>query len=258
MKKLFIVPALALFLASGVQAQIQVSNYTNGAPGVPIAANGTVQIYTAPEVNFKVTFDIQNTSATTKTYTAKRYDVLLNSNQPVSATTATAYFCFGGYCYGRTTTISPNNIALDANEKASQKPGDYWTLIADLDEAQDVGLSLVKYTFMNVNNNADSAQVTIQYNDVWTGVKEASANSALKFGIFPNPSNSGIVTLKGDVDFTKVEVINQLGSVILSKNQTFVDGKINLDLSTSAPGVYFIKAYSGNKSRTEKLVISNN
>lgn len=253
MKKLFLVPALILSFVSVVTAQMQIKNYGNGAV---VPANGTVQLYTAPEVNFKVTFDIKNLSAATKTYTAKRYDIQLN-NEPVSTTTANAYFCFGGYCYGNTTTISPNSISLQANESASQKSGDYWMLIADLDEAQDVGLSLVKYTFMDVNNNADSVQVTIQYNDITTGIKEASVKSALKFSVSPNPSNSGLVTVKGDMDFTKVEVINQLGAVILSKNQPSVDGKINLDLSSSAPGVYFIRAFSGNKSRTEKLVITN-
>lgn len=250
MKNLFLASLTALSLVAGAQS-IQLKNVDED---VIIAPNAVLPMVTTPDANVKITFDVKNTSAATQTYTAKRYDIQLNSDA-ASSTTATAYFCFGGNCYGPGTFVSPNNLVLTAGQSASQVQGQWQMLIADLDEASALGLSIVKYTFANVNTAADSVQVTVKYNGSTVGLKE-NAKSNLKVSVFPNPSANGIVTVKGDAEFTKVDVINQLGSVIMSKQAVNANGATSLDLSDVAPGVYFIKVFAGAKSHTEKLVIT--
>jgi hypothetical protein len=250
MKKLFFVPLALLSWASFAQTtSIQLKDYD---ADVIVANNATLTVNTFPTTNVKITFDVKNTGPTTQTYTAKRYDRILN-NTP--ADTAVAYFCFGGLCFGSSVIVSESNLVLTPNQKASEVPGQWQMLVADLDECSDIGYSLVKYTFANINVASDSVQVTIQYNSPSVGLKE-NAKSNLKVSVFPNPSANGIVTVKGDAEFTKVEVINQLGSVIVSKAAGNTNGVTSLDLSDVAPGVYFIKVFAGEKSHTEKLVIT--
>lgn len=258
MKKLLLfVPLAFVSLSLSAQTSFRLINYGTGATVTP---NATINVLTQPETNFKVTIDVLNTTAGTQSFTAKRYDMLLNTATG-DVTVANAYFCFGGTCYDNSTLISPYNLVLTTGQKASQitcqLPPCYQMLVADLDECSDVGHSIVRYTFANVSNPMDSAQITMEYNNpVFVGIKENNKTQS-KFKLFPNPSNNGIVTLKADNDFTKVEVVNQLGSVVLSKSTSPVDGKISLDLSSVAAGVYYVRISSANKLQTEKLVITS-
>ena len=455
MKKLFFIPFTLLSLNFFSQTIV----LKNADTGFTLAPNATVPKTTSPDANFKVTLDIKNISATTQTYTAKRYDVLLNTDAP-STTTASAYFCFGGNCYGASTIVSPNNLVLNSGQSASEIVGLYYMLIADLDEASVVGESRVKYTFANVNAPNDTVQITIKYNgttlynistsygfgsvtassgttdptpvtstsgisfgpfsavgtssnpvgantfafsgwplgatngsdtpasmtgqislnnyysitvspapgyftsltgitfDVdrsatgsrnyavrssadaytanlptsalsntnlsvnnsnvftwnydamfsspqgtnginlsanayknftspitfrfysWnaedangtfgidnvvfqgltslyiTGIGEISQSINTKLRLYPNPSNNGIVTLEATSEFSKVELISAMGSLIFSQNVSAVDGKANLDLSNVPSGIYYVKIIHNNKSSVEKLVIT--
>ena len=78
-----------------------------------------------------------------------------------------------------------------------------------------------------------------------------------KIKLYPNPSNDGFVTV--DVPFanySKIEVINILGAVVASQNNTLVEEKVKLDLATLPIGTYFVKVSAGDRSYTEKLIIS--
>jgi hypothetical protein len=75
------------------------------------------------------------------------------------------------------------------------------------------------------------------------------------FKLYPNPSNEGHVTIESKSDFSKVEVINILGAVIASQNGTAAE-KVKLDLSTIPSGTYFVRISSGDRVKTEKLLIT--
>lgn len=254
MKKFLFVP-LALFpLCFAAQNTFQLMTPPDGT--TVIAPNTVINLATQPETNVKYTFDLKNTSASTQTYTARRYDILLNTSNSQDNPVATAYFCFAGNCYGQPTFISPYNLVLTPNQRASDIPSDYQMLIADLDETTDIGQSIVRYTFKNVNNAADSIQVTIDYNNaIWLGVKE-NTKSVSAFRLMPNPSSNGLVSIKSDNDFSKVEVINQLGSVVLNKAVTSLNGRVDLDLSAFAAGVYYVRINNGDRTSTQKLVLT--
>lgn len=190
MKKLLLLSSTLVSFYAVSQSSIQLKQVTNSGT-VTLAPNATVTAITIPNANTKVTFDIKNTSASTQTYVAKRYDILLNS---VSSTTAVAYFCFAGSCYGDAIFQSPNPLVLRSNKSASDTTASFFMLIADLDEAAAIGSSIVKYTFKNVNSANDTVQVTVKYNGS-VGVNELTTNTFSSFDIFPNPTKATSLSL---------------------------------------------------------------
>jgi hypothetical protein len=90
---------------------------------------------------------------------------------------------------------------------------------------------------------------------VMVGLNKVSMELNSKFNLYPNPSHDGIVTIDAKNNFTKVEVINLLGAVVASQNGILED-KIKLDLGTLPEGTYFVRVSNGEKSTTEKLIIS--
>ncbi len=66
-----------------------------------------------------------------------------------------------------------------------------------------------------------------------------------KIDIFPNPAINKL-TLKKDVDLvisdkTKVDVINNVGQIILSQNATFENSALDIDISNFEKGLYFVR-----------------
>lgn len=103
---------------------------------------------------------------------------------------------------------------------------------------------------------------TLRINGVATmslgvGLSKISHDINAKIKLYPNPANEGFVTV--DVpssNYSKIEVMNILGAVVASQNNTLAEEKVKLDLATLPTGTYFVKVSTGDKSYTEKLIIS--
>jgi hypothetical protein len=180
----------------------------------------------------------------------KRYDATLNTG-------ADAYFCFAGNCYGPPTLVSPNPLTLTAGQTASQVPGSWQMLSADLDEAATVGYSLIKYTFFNEILPSDSVQISLRYNSP-VGLNEINQDLS-SAQLFPNPS-------KGESSFSvqsKTEckseliVFDALGKTVLQKSVLIEKGnnKIEIALEGASPGVYLVNLKSESSNLTRKLII---
>ncbi|MEP7171606.1 MAG: T9SS type A sorting domain-containing protein, partial [Bacteroidota bacterium] len=74
-------------------------------------------------------------------------------------------------------------------------------------------------------------------------INEITTNSTIQ--VFPNPTNSTLTIFTGKIE--SITVINLFGEVIIEKNVSSNKGKIELDVSFLAPGIYFIRA--GNEVR---------
>lgn len=256
MKKAFLVIATALSINLLAQPTMVVTQVTGGSSIVSPSAN--IYVATTAGGNVQLVFDIKNTSSTAKTYNVKRYDMSLHAT---SSATAVAYYCFGGNCYGDMTYVCPNPVTLQGNQATSQLTGSYFMLTTDLDEANTVGLSVVKYKIYNVNAVADSMMFTINYNGVnpATGlsVSEKDVNS---MDIFPNPSN-GDATLRisSSKSFdSKLIVFNSIGEAVITKAVSVTEGKNKIALNTDnlSAGVYFVSLQTGEKTLTRKLIIN--
>jgi hypothetical protein len=245
MKNLTTILALTLSLGSLAQSSIQLINKLTTAT---LAPNAIIKAKTGPDSLTKVTIDIKNTSNSTKSYRAIRYDKVLHATPNA---TAQAYFCIAGTCYPADTDTSEAVLTLNANQRASEITGDYQMLEADLYEADTRGFSHVKYTFYNVADPSDSVQVSIQYNDLTTGVNEVEGRQLVK--LYPNPSPDGRIAIdhEGKVQVT---VFNLLGARVHSEHVN--SGDKLLDLSSLPTGAYFIRLETGGRALTEKLVIS--
>ena len=250
MKKIIILFSCLFCLKGFSQSSILL---TNNSTSATLAPNAVITVTTTPSSNTQVVFDIKNTSASQKSYNAKRYDVVLNSG-------ATAYFCFAGSCYGDQTFVSPTPIVLNANQSASQIQGQYNMLMADLDEGTLVGYSLVKYTFVNAANSNDSIQVSIKYNAVLGLTDLINRTSINSFDLFPNPATTATsikVNSKGAVE-AKLSVYNALGAMISEKPVSIIDGKNKLDLLLTDfnSGVYFIQLKTNTNIITKRLIVN--
>lgn len=93
-----------------------------------------------------------------------------------------------------------------------------------------------------VTNTTQTEFITI------LGIDESAANSVTAY---PNPVKN-ILNIKGDMVLTKVEAYNILGQLALSQNISGTEATINVQ--ALQPGVYMVKAYSGNDIKTIKIV----
>lgn len=223
---------------------------TNVSASQTLAPNATVNIATNASSNSQVTFDIKNTSGSQQSYNAIRYDITLNAG-------AAAYYCFAGTCYGPSTFISPTPITLNSNQSASQLAGQYNMLVADLDEGATVGVSVIKYTFKNVNNSSDSVQVTVRYNSP-TNIKELN-RSLQTVQLSPNPaeSNTSLKLNAADAFSGQLNMFNSLGSMVKSENVSIHKGenKVNINVSELPQGIYFLTLSAGEATITKRLIV---
>lgn len=80
-----------------------------------------------------------------------------------------------------------------------------------------------------------------------TSVKEINLTTS---NSYPNPT-TGVIYLSKNKKYTQVEVLNNMGEVVLSRISP--DGSI--DVSNLANGNYYIKLYTKDGSTTEKMVL---
>tara|TARA_R110001592_G_scaffold313768_1_gene589221 strand:+ start:1750 stop:2328 length:579 start_codon:yes stop_codon:yes gene_type:complete len=80
-----------------------------------------------------------------------------------------------------------------------------------------------------------------------TSVKEINP---LTSNSYPNPT-TGIINLSRNKTYTQVDVLNNIGEIVLTKNSP----QRSIDVSNLATGTYFMKLYTKDVSTTEKVVI---
>lgn len=246
MKHFFLCLTIVFSLSGFSQSSIVLTN--NGTAST-LAPNAIINLTTAANQNYKVTLDIKNTSTTTKSYDAKRYDVSLNNG-------AAAYFCFAGTCYGPP-TYSAGPLTLNGSQSASQLAGQYNMLVADLDEGANVGYSMVKYTFVNTNNSADSVQVTIKYNAP-AGVNEIAGN-LFSFNLYPNPATETACLNVSAAKATdaSLTIYNALGVAVITQPVSLREGKNKIDLNVQSlpSGIYVATLKTGRAATSKQFVV---
>lgn len=71
------------------------------------------------------------------------------------------------------------------------------------------------------------------------------------FTYYPNPAQN-VLTLHNSSEITKVEAYNLLGQLALSQNT--LGTKADINVQPLQPGVYIVKAYSGNNIKTIRII----
>ena len=235
-------------LASFAQSTLLVTNLTTGSSVItnsmviyPSVVGGALDI---------IDINIKNTSSSTKAYKMRRYDDLLNPG-------AVAYFCFNALCYPASTTTSPSNCTLTANQDASSIGK---TINIHYDEAPSPGMSDIRYEIYDANNPTDFFTFTIKYNNP-LAVKNYASLVSLVSDVYPNPSNTKAninVSALSDINNVTVSITNTLGSIVSSKSVELFLGKnsIALDVDSLPSGIYFTTITSGNFKSIKKFTIN--
>lgn len=195
--------------------------------------------------------DVTNTSSSQHAYNVKRYDMILNQD-------ALAYFCSGGSCYGPESFVSPNPIALNGGQSASQVSGMNVILTADLQEGPVVGLSKIIYTIFDAANVSDSVQFTVYYNLADVGIKENKLTFS-SVALFPNPAKeaASLQALSSKASAAGLSICNAIGEIVYKKEVQLSEGKNNIDLQLEqlSPGIYSVKLKNAESSFSRKLIV---
>ncbi len=249
MKKTLLFLSTAFAINAFGQSSILLTNTNNNQT---LSPNEIIYMNSIVSDNVKVIIDVKNTNTVSaKTYNVVRYNVALNTD-------ASAYYCFGGNCYGDQTFVCPNPLTLNPNQSASGVAGSFNMLTADLDEGPALGFSHIKYTFFNTANTSDSVQISIKYNANPTGIKEVSKTS-VSFDIFPNPAKetANLVVNSPKSSESLLVVYNSIGELVSQKAVSLNEGKNKVEVSLSGmrSGVYFASIKTGNSVISKKLIV---
>ena len=76
----------------------------------------------------------------------------------------------------------------------------------------------------------------------------------LNCSLFPNP-NKGEFTINGNIEGAEVIIYNAIGQKVEYTVSSKASSNININCSSFAKGFYFVTIKTGNKSKTEKLII---
>ncbi|MCK5781038.1 MAG: T9SS type A sorting domain-containing protein [Flavobacteriales bacterium] len=113
-------------------------------------------------------------------------------------------------------------------------------------------------TVMTIDE-ANNTEVMLNNDPLWVNLSESLStpkNNTTKFGIFPNPSANGFVTIQtqNNESLTSIEVFNTLGKSVRSIS---VDqqSKVSFDVNGLNQGIYFVRATTKGGVATQKLVI---
>ncbi len=139
--------------------------------------------------------------------------------------------CIGEGCYTFTIYDGYNN-GLDA-------PGEY--IISNITLSSEIG-----------NGSGDfGASESIEFCIIPTDI---DVNDLNNYNIYPNPTSGNLEVVLGDTKADKVELTDVLGKVLYTTISPV--GFVKYDLSDLSEGVYLMKLYSGNATKTEKIILN--
>jgi hypothetical protein len=146
-------------------------------------------------------------------------------------------------------TYNANNKLVNTIHKAWANGNINNSSISDITyDASNFVLS-ESYKFFNADNKIDGGlNITYYFHTV-----VADTNDVGIF-IYPNPAR-GMFTLSSDGKINVIEIFNLSGARVYYDSNFASQTLKEIDLSTYAKGIYFIKTYNGSKSYTGKVVI---
>ncbi|MBK9285733.1 MAG: T9SS type A sorting domain-containing protein [Sphingobacteriaceae bacterium] len=177
------------------------------------------------------------------------------------------------YSTNLTATIAPtnSNISVQAGDNF------FWNLdsYTVTGGAQEVGSTILlgSTSYSNVTNavsfrfypwNAEGNAGTFRLDTVifngsanmQVGLNKLTTKLNSGFTVYPNPSNEGVIHIDAKANYSKIEVINILGSVVAKQELTEAE-KLTLNLNNLPAGTYFIRAYTHESAiLTEKIILN--
>jgi hypothetical protein len=209
----------------------------------PIANNATIYKYGSPSADEIVSFVfVKNTTTDSISVKVKKVEL---STQPGTSNV----FCWG-LCFDPSIFVSPDPKVIHAGETDSTNFSGHYI------PTGVVGISTIRYVFFNTNNLSDTVCVNINFSTYPQGFNDMP-NVTLS-NAYPNPANHSVSfnCSTPQNSYAQLIIRNVLGSIIREVDITNNSGKLSLNTSDLADGVYFYSFLVNGKSQvTKKLVI---
>ncbi len=167
------------------------------------------------------------------------------------------YMCFTN-CYLPGVVETPEHETIAPGEINSKFTG-YLTSDPKNDEA--IGISVVRFCFVNVNDKSDSACSDVVYNVTKpTGLEEGLSVAGVKASpVYPSPSSDFIYinyTMPLRVERVALEIYNTLGKTVRTETLDPMRQSIRIDVTNFKSGVYLYRILAdGKKSAVKRFVV---
>ena len=208
-----------------------------------IANNATIVKFGLPSDEEVLSFIfVKNTSTDSIAVKVKRVEIsTLSGTMNV--------FCWG-LCYDPSVFVSPDSIVIHAGRTDSTNFSGHY-------KPNGVsGNSTIRYVFYDANAPTDTVCVNVTFAAFPQGIND-QANITLS-NAYPNPA-SNLVNFSYSVrqnSNAKLIIRNVLGSIVREADIAGTSGKLSINTSDLADGVYFYTfLVNGNSQVTKKLVI---
>lgn len=252
MKNIFLKAALVLgsafLLSNDSKAQVssEVRDYYNNSS---ILTNDTVWFWVPMGTLHVYNFNQYNIDSVSITYKTRKTNVQLMSG-------AHSNFCMyhnddmgdpQSQCYTPTVTLSGN---------FSTDPGEFNTLIADFSPGTTTpGVSIVRYTFFDINNVNDSVDLVLVYNATPVGITEANGVNVSE--PYPNPSNGSVSVNYGFVNANSgtATITDVAGNVVYVQSLSAANGIMNIETSQWAKGMYLLNITDENGVAVHRKIV---
>ena len=209
----------------------------------PIANNSTKLVYGLPSADEILSHVfVTNTTANTVRVKVKKVEIVVLDG--------TMNLLCWGLCFDPTVYVSPDPIEIGAGiTNNSDFSGHYIP-------GGIIGISTIRYVFFNDANPSDSVCFNVDYDTYPQGISKQSDITSTN--AYPNPANNSVnfsCSVPQDSD-AKLIIRNLLGTVVRDVDINSKSGKLSLNTSDLADGVYFYSVIvNGNPQFTKKLVI---
>jgi hypothetical protein len=164
------------------------------------------------------------------------------------------YFCWAGNCLPSDIdtslnyqTIAPGQMSADGEFSAHYNP-------------QTIeGITIVKYTFFEENDDKNSVSVVVKFKYDTQGIDDNVYSDISFSNAYPNPSTNNITIdykLSNNVNNAQIKIVNLLGSVVKTINLKSSDNRVTFNVSNLQKGIYFYSIILNNEIyKTKKLII---
>jgi hypothetical protein len=160
------------------------------------------------------------------------------------------WFCWD-LCYDPIVNMSNGSKTIAANN------GTNTDFTGHINNNGAEGVSVIKYCFYNVANQADSTCMEVTYNATLTGVADASA---IKISNpYPNPANDNVTFNYSLPNANKaaVKIYNMLGALVKTSTITDPTGKLTINTSDLRSGLYLYDLQvNGRSMKTGKFTVT--
>ncbi len=163
------------------------------------------------------------------------------------------YFCWGA-CYPPTIDSSGMTMFLPAGGQSGDADfsGHY-------EIHETVGLSVVKFTYYDLDNPDDNLVVVVKFDTRPSGIDESILRNIKVSDIYPNPAVNYVdldYNLPIEVETASVKLVNLLGSVVKEQQMDKANGKLRMDITNLNDGIYFYSIFvNGEAYKTKKLIV---